>query len=46
MSIVLFAMIGLAIKAGIAYWVCFGLYCSLKLAEFLCSVSEINKEKE
>lgn len=31
MSIVLFAIIGATIKAGTAYWVCFGVYCALKI---------------
>lgn len=29
MSIVLFAMIGAAIKAGVAYWICYGVYCTI-----------------
>lgn len=28
MSIVLFALIGAAIKANVAYWICFGVYCA------------------
>ena len=27
MAIVLFALIGAAIKANTAYWICFGVYC-------------------
>lgn len=31
MSIVLFAIIGATIKAGVAYWICFGVYCAMKV---------------
>lgn len=31
MSIVLFALIGSAIKAGFAYWFCFGFFCAIKV---------------
>lgn len=30
MSIVLFALIGAAIEPGLAYWICFGVYCMAK----------------
>lgn len=44
MSIVLFALIGAAIKAGLAYWICFGIYCMLKtticISKFLQAVKE------
>ena len=30
MSIVLFALIGAAIKASTAYWVCFGIFCAIR----------------
>ena len=41
MSIVLFAIIGATIKAGTAYWLCFGGFCLCKL---LTLVSEVIKE--
>ena len=31
MAIVLFALIGAAIKANTAYWICFGVYCAFRL---------------
>ena len=31
MSIVLFALIGAAIKAKTAYWICFGVYCAIRV---------------
>lgn len=31
MSIVLFAIIGATIKAGVWYWVCFAVYCLAKV---------------
>ena len=33
MNIVLFAMIGAAIKAGAWYWVCFAIYCLAKVKQ-------------
>ncbi len=35
MSIVLFAMIGVAIKVGIAYWICYGVYCTIAVLKVL-----------
>ena len=35
MSIVLFAMIGAMLDAGVAYWICFGVYCLLWVIEAL-----------
>ena len=29
MSIILFAIIGAKINAGVAYWICFGVYCAI-----------------
>lgn len=29
MAIVLFALIGAAIEANTAYWICFGIYCAI-----------------
>lgn len=37
MSIVLFAIIGATINAGTAYWVCFSVYCFIKLVLFVVS---------
>lgn len=31
MGIVLFAMVGAALKMGVAYWICFGFYCALRV---------------
>jgi hypothetical protein len=44
MSIVLFAMIGAAIHAGTAYWICFGVYCALHLGKALYEASKESKE--
>lgn len=38
MSIVLFALIGSAIKAGVVYWVCFGIYCTVKVFQAIGEV--------
>lgn len=43
MSIVLFALIGAAIKANTAYWICFGLYCAFRLVKV---IRETIKEME
>lgn len=32
MSIVLFAMIGAMLNAGVAYWIIFGFWCAIKVA--------------
>ena len=32
MGIVLFAIIGATIKAGVGYWICFSVYCTWKIA--------------
>ena len=32
MAIVLFAIIGAKLKLGVAYWICYGFFCSFKLA--------------
>jgi hypothetical protein len=39
MSIVLFAIIGATIKAGTAYWVCFGVYCALKIIRLIINTT-------
>lgn len=46
MSIVLFAIIGATMKAGLAYWICFSLYCSLKATKFLLNFFKFCKESE
>ena len=33
MSIVLFAIIGATIEASAAYWICFGIYCAIKVVK-------------
>lgn len=38
MSIVLFALIGAAIKAGTAYWICFGVYCLIYLIDIILKI--------
>lgn len=42
MSIVLFAMIGVAIKAGIAYWICYGVYCTIAVLKMILNLVENN----
>lgn len=42
MSIVLFAMIGAAIKAGVAYWICYGIYCTIAILKLLINLAENN----
>lgn len=32
MAIVLFAIIGAKLHMGVAYWICYGVFCALKLA--------------
>lgn len=39
MGIVLFAMIGAAINAGVAYWICFALYCIEKIIRLLANLA-------
>ena len=38
MSIVLFAIIGASIKAGVAYWICYGLLCSWKIGTAIAKI--------
>lgn len=38
MLIILLAIIGSTIKAGVAYWVCFGFYCAVKVIQAVISV--------
>lgn len=35
LSIVLFAIIGATINAGVAYWICFGLYCVFRVVKII-----------
>ena len=46
MSIVLFALIGAAIEAGLAYWICFGAYCTVKATIFIAKIINVTKEDE
>ncbi len=43
MSIILFAMIGAAINAGMWYWICFGGYCAIVLIRFIDNLEKIQK---
>ena len=44
LSIAMFAIIGANIDAGVAYWICFGVYCVLRCvkmtADFLKAVTD------
>lgn len=40
MSIVLFAIIGSIIEAGVAYWICFGVYCFIILMRGIYEASK------
>lgn len=40
MSIVLFALIGAYIKAGVAYWICFSIHCLIKVTLIIAEVVE------
>lgn len=41
MSIILFAIIGEAINAGIAYWICLTLYSIFRVIKIICEVMEL-----
>lgn len=43
MSIALFAIIGATINAGTAYWLCFGVFCVIKLITYIYNIYEIAK---
>ena len=43
MDIVLFALIGAAIHAKASYWICFGIYCFVKVIKLLYENFEENK---
>lgn len=38
MLIVLLAMIGSAIDAGVAYWICFTIYCVVRLITLMLEI--------
>ena len=40
MSILLFALIGAYIKAGVAYWICFSIHCLIKVILIFAEVAE------
>ncbi len=40
MSIVLFSIIGASIKAGTAYWICFGIYCLFQVLKVVIEIYE------
>ena len=42
MSIVLFAMIGAVVKAGVAYWICYGIYCTIAVLKMIIELAENN----
>ena len=44
MSIALFAIIGVTIKAGTAYWLCFSGYCVLKGISLIYTIVKAVKE--
>ena len=41
MSIVLFAIIGATIKAGVGYWICYAAYCLFYFIK--CIVEQVQK---
>lgn len=44
MSIVLFAIIGATMKAGLGYWICFYFYCIFRVIEFIANLYTIHKK--
>ena len=46
MSIALFAIIGATIKAGVAYWICFSLYCMVWATRFVSNLGDLLKDEE
>lgn len=38
MQIILFAIIGAAINAGVAYWICYGIFCAWKIIKFVVQI--------
>ena len=45
MNIALFAIIGATIKAGTGYWICFGIYCLLRLIDFILRIAKAILDK-
>ena len=43
MTIVLFAIIGACIKAGVAYWICFSIFCVHKAIVYIGRIVEASK---
>lgn len=41
MAITLFAIIGATINAGVGYWICYGIFCAVKL---FTAIKEVMKE--
>lgn len=46
MSIVLFAMIGAMLDAGVAYWIIFGCYCVGWFCKFLINLGKQMEDKQ
>lgn len=46
MSIVLFALIGASLEAGLAYWICFGVFCMFKILKFILDFMKTIKEDD
>ena len=40
MSIVLFALIGAYMKAGVAYWICFSIHCLIRVILIIAELAE------
>lgn len=39
MAIALFAIIGAQLHAGVGYWICYGVFCAIKLSQALKEAS-------
>lgn len=44
MSIVLFAIIGATMKAGLGYWICFSFYCLFRVIKLIASLYNNNQK--
>ena len=44
MSIVLFAIIGATMKAGMGYWICFSFYCLFWVIKLIASLYKKKKK--
>jgi hypothetical protein len=42
MGIVLFAIVGAAIDAGAGFWICYAIYCVLKVIKYLAMIFNEN----